>query len=219
MQKATGADNFWCSVGVHPTTRVTGEPTVQDLLDRAVCRAVAIGETGLDYYGMEDRKAGVADLEESSASVFAPHPCCARLQQAPGDPYAQCLGRHAAHPCAKRARMVARQRGRRVPLFHRNRHRGAQHSDLGYYISFSASSPSATRKTCAMWSAFVPMDRMLIENRQPYLARAYRGKTNSPAYVPGGTPDYRRARHGRGDRGPRPRAANFECPQSGVVQL
>ena len=34
-------------------------------------------------------------------------------------------------------------------------------------------------------AAFVPLDRMLIETDSPYLAPVpYRGKTNSPAYVP-----------------------------------
>ena len=34
-------------------------------------------------------------------------------------------------------------------------------------------------------AAFVPMDRLLIETDSPYLAPVpYRGKTNSPAYVP-----------------------------------
>ncbi|MEG0113890.1 MAG: TatD family hydrolase, partial [Comamonas sp.] len=52
-------DNFWCSVGVHPDTEGLTEPSVQDLVERAALpRVVAIGETGLDYYGMEDRKGG-----------------------------------------------------------------------------------------------------------------------------------------------------------------
>ena len=34
-------------------------------------------------------------------------------------------------------------------------------------------------------AAFVPMDRLLIETDSPYLAPVpYRGKTNTPAYVP-----------------------------------
>lgn len=63
---ATAYDNFWATVGVHPDTEDMAEPSVQDLLERAVLpRVVAIGETGLDYYGMEDRKGGrsIADLE------------------------------------------------------------------------------------------------------------------------------------------------------------
>ena len=59
-------DNFWASVGVHPDTEGLQEPGVDDLLQRAAMpRVIAIGETGLDYYGMEDRKGGrsIADLE------------------------------------------------------------------------------------------------------------------------------------------------------------
>ena len=63
---AMAHDNFWSTVGVHPDNEGIAEPSVQDLLDRAALpRVVAIGETGLDYYGMEDRKGGrsIADLE------------------------------------------------------------------------------------------------------------------------------------------------------------
>ena len=63
---ATGYDNFWASVGVHPDNEGVQEPSLQDLLDRAGRpRVVAIGETGLDYYQMDERKGGrtVDDLE------------------------------------------------------------------------------------------------------------------------------------------------------------
>ena len=59
-------DNFWASVGVHPDTEDTLEPSVDDLVRLAARpRVVAIGETGLDYYQMEERKGGrsIADLE------------------------------------------------------------------------------------------------------------------------------------------------------------
>ena len=72
---ATAHDNFWCSVGVHPDNEGVLEPTEQDLLARAALpRVVAIGETGLDYYGMEDRKGGrsIADLEWQRARFRAP---------------------------------------------------------------------------------------------------------------------------------------------------
>ncbi|HYF42482.1 MAG TPA: TatD family hydrolase, partial [Ramlibacter sp.] len=63
---AMAYDNFWATVGVHPDNEGVAEPTVQALLERAARpRVVAIGETGLDYYQMEERKGGrvVADLE------------------------------------------------------------------------------------------------------------------------------------------------------------
>ncbi|RZJ16453.1 MAG: TatD family deoxyribonuclease, partial [Haliea sp.] len=59
-------DNFWSTVGVHPDNEGVTEPDVAALLERAALpRVVAIGETGLDYYQMEERKGGraVADME------------------------------------------------------------------------------------------------------------------------------------------------------------
>ena len=63
---ALAYDNFWATVGVHPDTEGLTEPRVEDLVERsALAKVVAIGETGLDYYQMEERKGGraVADLE------------------------------------------------------------------------------------------------------------------------------------------------------------
>ena len=63
---AMGYDNFWASVGVHPDTEDLAEPSVDDLLKLAARpRVVAIGETGLDYYQMAERKGGrtIADME------------------------------------------------------------------------------------------------------------------------------------------------------------
>src|SRR6185436_17335703 len=65
-QLATSYDNFWASAGVHPDNEDIEEPSVERLVALAqLPRVVAIGETGLDYYQMEERKGGrsVADLE------------------------------------------------------------------------------------------------------------------------------------------------------------
>jgi TatD DNase family protein len=48
---ATGHDNFWATVGVHPDNEGVTEPRLDDLLTRGrLPRVVGIGETGLDYY-------------------------------------------------------------------------------------------------------------------------------------------------------------------------
>src|SRR3569833_2028092 len=63
---ATTYDNFWASVGVHPDNEGVTEPAVDDLVTRSqLARVVAIGETGLDYYQMDERKGGrsIGDLE------------------------------------------------------------------------------------------------------------------------------------------------------------
>lgn len=54
-------DNFWSTVGVHPDNEDIYEPSIDDLVQKAsLPRVVAVGETGLDYYQMEERKAAEA---------------------------------------------------------------------------------------------------------------------------------------------------------------
>jgi TatD DNase family protein len=57
--------------------------------------------------------------------------------------------------------------------------------DLGFYISLSGILTFNTAHELREVAQFVPSDRLLIETDSPYLAPVpYRGKTNSPAYVP-----------------------------------
>ena len=57
--------------------------------------------------------------------------------------------------------------------------------DLGFYISFSGILTFKSAWDLREVAAFVPIDRLLIETDSPYLAPVpYRGKINSPAYVP-----------------------------------
>jgi len=57
--------------------------------------------------------------------------------------------------------------------------------DLGFHISFSGILTFKTAHELREVALMVPMDRCLIETDSPYLAPVpYRGKVNSPAYVP-----------------------------------
>jgi len=57
--------------------------------------------------------------------------------------------------------------------------------DLGFYISFSGILTFKNAADLREVARFVPLDRCLIETDSPYLApMPYRGKTNTPAYVP-----------------------------------
>ena len=175
-------DNFWCSVGVHPDSEGVTEPSVQDLVERAaLARVVAIGETGLDYYGMEDRKGGrsIADLEwqrdraaRASAKPLVIHTRSASsdtlaILREEGEDGASNLAGGVFH-CFTESAEVARAA-----------------LDLGYYISFSGIITFKSAQDLRDVVSFVPMDRMLIETDSPYLAPVpFRGRTNSPAYVP-----------------------------------
>ena len=185
---ATTYDNFWSTVGVHPDNEGVTEPSVQDLLERAALpRVVAIGETGLDYYGMQDRKGGrsVADLEWQRER-FRTHIRAARQCMKPlvihtrsasddtlailkeeGEDGAGNLAGGVFH-CFTESMQVARAA-----------------LDLGYYLSFSGIVTFKSAQDLRDVVAFVPLDRMLIETDSPYLAPVpYRGKTNNPSYVP-----------------------------------
>ena len=185
---AMAHDNFWSTVGVHPDNEGIAEPSVQDLLDRAALpRVVAIGETGLDYYGMEDRKGGrsIADLEWQR-DRFRNHIRAARVCEKP-------LVIH-TRSASDDTLAILREEGEDGPG---NRAGGVFHCftesmqvaraalDLGYYISFSGIVTFKSAQELRDVVAFVPLDRTLIETDSPYLAPVpYRGKTNNPSYVP-----------------------------------
>ena len=185
---ALAYDNFWSTVGVHPDNEGVQEPSVEDLLAKAALpRVVAIGETGLDYYGMEDRKGGrsVADLEWQR-DRFRTHIRAARACAKPliihtrsasddtlailreeGEDGAGNIAGGVFH-CFTESMQVARAA-----------------LDLGYYLSFSGIITFKNAQDLRDVVAFTPLDRILIETDSPYLAPApHRGKTNSPAYVP-----------------------------------
>lgn len=185
---ATTYDNFWSTVGVHPDTEGLTEPSMNDLLERAALpRVVAIGETGLDYYGMEDRKGGrsIADLEWQRER-FRTHIRAARACAKP-------LIIHTRSASVDTLGILreegedgsAGQAGGVFHCFTETAEVARAALDRGYYISFSGIVTFKSAQDLRDVAAFVPMDRMLIETDSPYLAPVpYRGKVNNPSYVP-----------------------------------
>jgi TatD DNase family protein len=185
---ATQYDNFWCSVGVHPDNEGVTEPREEDLVRRsALPRVVAIGETGLDYYQMEERKGGraIGDLEWQRER-FRTHIRAARRVRKP----------LVIHTRAASADTVAILReegedgssaaaGGVFHCFTETSEVARAALDLGFYISFSGILTFKSAQELREVAAFVPLDRLLIETDSPYLAPVpYRGKTNNPSYVP-----------------------------------
>lgn len=185
---AVGYDNFWASVGVHPDTEGLTEPSVDDLLQRAALpKVVAIGETGLDYYGMEDRKGGrsIADLEWQRER-FRTH---IRAARACGKPLV-IHTRSASDDTIAILREEGETGGQGAAggVFHcftETAEVARAALDLGFHISFSGILTFKKAQDIRDVAAFVPLDRTLIETDSPYLAPVpYRGKTNNPSYVP-----------------------------------
>jgi TatD DNase family protein len=185
---AMAHDNLWASVGVHPDNEDITEPTVDALLARAALpRVVAIGETGLDYYQMEERKGGrgIADMEWQRER-FRTH---IRAARACGKPLV-------IHTRAASADTLAILReegeeggpGSAGGVFHcftETAQVARAALDLGFHISFSGILTFKSAQDLREVATFVPADRLLIETDSPYLAPVpYRGKTNNPSYVP-----------------------------------
>jgi TatD DNase family protein len=185
---ATSYDNFWASVGVHPDNEGVTEPTEEDLVRRSnLPRVVAIGETGLDYYQMEERKGGraVADLEWQRQR-FRTHIRAARRVAKP-------LVIHTRAASADTVAILKEEgedgsAGSAGGVFHcftETAEVARAALDLGFYISFSGILTFKSAQDLREVAAFVPLERLLIETDSPYLAPVpYRGKTNNPSYVP-----------------------------------
>ena len=180
--------NLWCTVGVHPDTEHMTEPSVQDLVERAALpRVVGIGETGLDYYGMEDRKGGrtIADMEWQRAR-FRTHIRAAQQCRKP-----LVIHTRAAQEDTLRILREEGEDGRAGSaggVFHcftESLEVAKAALDLGFYISLSGIVTFKSAQYLRDVAAYVPAERLLIETDSPYLAPVpFRGKTNTPALVP-----------------------------------
>ncbi|MFM2209224.1 MAG: hypothetical protein RIQ96_867 [Pseudomonadota bacterium] len=180
--------HLWATVGVHPDTEGLTEPAVGDLIARAALpRVVAIGETGLDYYQMDERKGGrsVADMEWQRER-FRTH---IRAARACGKP----LVIHTRAASADTLAILREEgedggQGSAGGVFHcftETAEVARAALDLGFFISFSGILTFRNAADLRDVAAWVPLERLLIETDSPYLAPVpYRGKTNMPAYVP-----------------------------------
>lgn len=185
---AMAHDNFWATVGVHPDNEGVTEPTVPALLERAARpRVVAIGETGLDYYQMEERKGGrsVADMEWQRER-FRTHIRAARLAGKPLVIHTRAASQDTVAILKEEGEDgSAGSAGGVFHCFTETAEVARAALDLGFYISFSGILTFKTAAELREVAAFVPLDRLLIETDSPYLAPVpYRGKTNNPSYVP-----------------------------------
>ena len=177
---ATGFDNFWCSAGVHPVNEGVTEPTLEVLFELAkLPRVVAIGETGLDYYRLNGRSVAEMEWQRERFRVHI------RASKASGLPLVVHTRSASADTLAILKEEGAEAAGGVFHCFTETDAVARAALDLGFYISFSGILTFKTAADLREVARFVPLDRCLIETDSPYLAPVpYRGKTNSPAYVP-----------------------------------
>jgi TatD DNase family protein len=164
------------SVGVHPDSVDTPEPTVEQLVDLARHpKVVAIGETGLDYYRLEEPL-------EWQRERFRTHIRAARAARKP-------LVVHTRAAAADTIRLMreegAAEVGGVMHCFTESAAVASAALDLGFHISFSGIVTFKNALELQEVARTVPLDRLLIETDSPYLAPVpLRGRRNEPSFVP-----------------------------------
>lgn len=183
--QAEGHPQLWASVGVHPEN----EPGACAEADEAALvraaqhpRVVAIGETGLDYYQMDERKGGrsVAELEwqreRFRCHIRAAHAACL--------PLIIHMRSAADNTLAILREEGAERAGGVFHCFTETKDVARAALDMGFYISISGIVTFKNAREVHEAAAYVPEDRLLIETDAPYLAPVpHRGRLNQPAYV------------------------------------
>jgi len=167
--------HLWASVGVHPDAEDTPDPTPDELAHLAAHpKVVAIGETGLDYYRLQE------PLDWQRAR-FRRHIQAARATRLP-------LIIHTRQSADDTIRILREENAQTVGgvmhCFTESWDVAQAAIDLNFYISLSGIVTFKNAHTVHELAYNIPLERLLIETDSPYLAPVpYRGQRNDPSKV------------------------------------
>jgi TatD DNase family protein len=172
LQLAADEPDVHASVGEHPEA-ASGDPRwVEQYLDDP--NVVAVGETGLDYFHVEDESQRGAQRDN-----FAAHLAIARTHELP-------VVVHTRMAETDTLDLIGAEEGV-VGVLHCFTESWAMAKaalDLGFYISISGIVTFKNGENVRDVARRVPEDRLLIETDSPWLAPVpHRGKSNEPAFV------------------------------------
>jgi TatD DNase family protein len=170
LARAEREAGVFACLGVHP--HEAGEPAHLDELRELLAhpKAVAVGETGLDYfrdYPPHDAQQRLFEAELALARELA-KPVVIHTRAADDDTRARLVGHDGP---------VVLHCFSSPPLL-------ADALERGWYVSFAGNVTYKNAYDLRDCARRVPADRLLAETDSPYLApQAVRGKRNEPAYV------------------------------------
>jgi len=169
-------DHIFASVGVHPCYEDVREPSADELIEiGSDDNIIAIGETGLDYFRIENKDMTWQRdrfVRHISAAKTVNKPLIIHTRSAADDTM-RILKEEGADQC----------RGV-MHCFAEDWEVAKKALDLGFYISFSGIVTFKSATNVQEVARKCPIDRVLVETDSPYLAPVpLRGKTNEPAYV------------------------------------
>jgi TatD DNase family protein len=175
QQIASQYPHISISVGLHPTEEKEDEPSMEELIALAQHpKVIAIGETGLDYYRVEE------------ASLWQQERFRRHIQAAKSVDKAIIV--HSRNARADTIRILKEEGadgpGGVLHCFTENWEMAKQAIDLNFYISISGIVTFRNAVEVQEIAKQIPLDRLLIETDSPYLAPVpHRGKSNQPAWV------------------------------------
>ncbi|MPZ51340.1 MAG: YchF/TatD family DNA exonuclease [Acidimicrobiia bacterium] len=165
-------DRLGAAVGVHPHDSVGWEMIRNEISDLTET-AVAVGETGLDYY----RDHAPRDTQRAS---FAWHIELATERDLP-------LIVHCRDAFADVYRMISESGSGELTVLHcwtGGTRWTRRFLELGVMFSYAGPITFTTGETIRLGAELVPPDRALVETDTPYLApEPHRGEPNRPAWV------------------------------------
>jgi TatD DNase family protein len=169
VELAERFENVWAIVGVHPHESATGDVEEVRRLQRHP-KAVAVGETGLDWFRNYATPEAQRDMFEAQLGLATElgKPVVIHTRAADDDTLAALAGFEGTvvlH-CFSSPRLLPTALER------------------GWYVSFAGNATYKNAPELRVAATQVPADRILAETDCPYLApQPVRGRRNEPAYV------------------------------------
>ncbi len=179
LQLAATEADVWASVGLHPeSVSAPITPQALDWIAAALHQpgVVAVGETGLDYYQLQQGAPGDSTWQQQA---FAAQLAMAKTADLPV----------VVHTRAAEADTAAILRAHPdvcgvLHCFTESWALAKAALDLGWYISISGIVTFRNADNVREVARQVPLERLLVETDSPWLAPVpKRGKPNEPAYV------------------------------------
>lgn len=175
---AQAHEAIYCTQGIHPHEASNYSSHVDDQIRRG-CRAakvVAIGEIGLDYYYMHAEKHVQHECFEAQLRLAAEYELPVVIHTRDAEEDTQNV--LAAHLNELSHGGVLHSFSSKLPL--------AEFAlDSGWYLGFNGMVTFKNADQVREAVRITPLDRLLLETDSPYLTpEPYRGRKNSPAYLP-----------------------------------
>jgi TatD DNase family protein len=180
-------ENIFASVGIHPDNNLESDYHLNNMLNLKqqlhswiTEYVVAIGETGLDYYRMDNISATeISRIKHLQQSRFITHIEVAKSLHLPLIIHTRCS--------IDDTLSIMQEYDVQNAVMHcftENINNAKKVLNCGYYISISGIVTFKNAHDVQAVAKYVPDDRLLIETDAPFLAPIpYRGKLNHPALL------------------------------------